>query len=55
MSTQIDPRRKVFRDPINHLIRFDKEDGFLLELMDTLEFQRRRWLRQSDVFGLMAQ
>ncbi len=37
---------KVFRDPVHDLIRLGPEDKFILELIDTKEFQRLRRIRQ---------
>jgi hypothetical protein len=38
---------KAIRDPVHNIIYFDKkEDAFLLELMDTREFQRLRHIKQ---------
>lgn len=46
---RINPGGKVFRDPIHQLIRIDNEDEFILELIDTPEFQRLRRIRQLGV------
>lgn len=43
---------KVFRDPVHGLIRIEPEDAFLLELIDTPEFQRLRRVRQLGVSSL---
>lgn len=43
---------KVFRDPVHKLIRIDQQDAFLLELLDTPEFQRLRRVRQLGVSSL---
>lgn len=43
---------KVFRDPIHRLIRIDPEDEFILDLIDTPEFQRLRRIRQLGVSWL---
>ncbi len=43
---------KVFRDPIHQLIRIDPEDEFILDLIDTPEFQRLRRIRQLGVSWL---
>lgn len=51
-SRRIKPSGKVFRDPIHQLIRIDKEDEFLLRLIDTPEFQRLRRIRQLGVSWL---
>ena len=42
------PRRrtKVFRDPIHDLISLGPNDQWVLELIDTKEFQRLRRIRQ---------
>ncbi len=37
---------KVFRDPVHDLIRLGPEDRFILDLIDTKEFQRLRRIRQ---------
>jgi len=38
---------KAIRDPVHNIIYFDKdEDAFLLDLMDTREFQRLRHIKQ---------
>lgn len=37
---------KVFRDPIHNLIRLGPEDRWVLDLIDTKEFQRLRRIRQ---------
>lgn len=43
---------KVFRDPIHKLIRIAPEDEFILDLIDTPEFQRLRRIRQLGVSSL---
>ena len=43
---------KVFRDPVHGLIRIEPEDAFLLELIDTPEFQRLRRVRQLGVSSM---
>lgn len=43
---------KVFRDPIHRLIRIDPDDEFVLDLIDTPEFQRLRRIRQLGVSWL---
>jgi HD superfamily phosphohydrolase len=43
---------KVFRDPIHELIRIAPGDDFLVDLIDTREFQRLRRIRQLGVSGL---
>lgn len=40
---------KVFRDPVHGLIRIEPRDSFILELIDTPEFQRLRRIRQLGV------
>ncbi|MFG0291772.1 MAG: HD domain-containing protein [Phycisphaerales bacterium JB050] len=40
---------KVFRDPVHGLIRIEPSDAFILELIDTPEFQRLRRIRQLGV------
>lgn len=40
---------KVFRDPVHGLIRIEPRDSFVLELIDTPEFQRLRRIRQLGV------
>lgn len=52
MSSQTAIRGKVFRDPVHELIRVDPEDSFVLNLMDTPEFQRLRRVRQLGVSAL---
>ncbi len=42
----------VFRDPVHNLIHLDEDDGFLLELIDTLPMQRLRRIRQLGVSWL---
>ena len=42
-------RPKVFRDPVHGLISIAPEDEFLIELIDTPEFQRLRRVRQLGV------
>lgn len=51
-GTRIKPGGKVFRDPIHQLIRIDRQDGFVLDLIDTPEFQRLRRIRQLGVSWL---
>lgn len=48
----IKPSGKVFRDPVHGLIRIDPDDAFILELIDTPEFQRLRRVRQLGVSWL---
>ncbi|MFN0010400.1 MAG: HD domain-containing protein [Phycisphaerales bacterium] len=43
---------KVFRDPVHRLIRIDRDDEFILDLIDTPEFQRLRRIRQLGVSWL---
>ncbi|MGD9693279.1 MAG: HD domain-containing protein [Phycisphaerales bacterium] len=43
---------KVFRDPVHRLIRIDPDDAFILELIDTPEFQRLRRIRQLGVSSM---
>jgi uncharacterized protein len=45
-------RGKVFRDPIHGLIRIEKDDEFLLDLINTPEFQRLRRVKQLGVSWL---
>lgn len=45
-------RDRVFRDPIHGLIPIPKDDAFLVELIDTPEFQRLRRVRQLGVANL---
>jgi HD superfamily phosphohydrolase len=47
--SRIKPAGKVFRDPIHQLIRIDREDEFILDLIDTPVFQRLRRIRQLGV------
>lgn len=49
---RIKPGGKVFRDPIHRLIRIEREDEFVLALIDTPEFQRLRRIRQLGVSWL---
>lgn len=51
-SRRIRPSGKVFRDPVHQLIRIDRDDEFLLDLIDTPEFQRLRRIRQLGVSSL---
>lgn len=44
---------KVFRDPIHDLIALGPEDEFILELIDTKEFQRLRRIRQLGLAHLV--
>src|SRR5437773_9574629 len=43
---------KVFRDPVHQLIRIAPEDSYILDLVDTPEFQRLRRIRQLGVSWL---
>ena len=52
MSANTAVRGKVFRDPVHELIRIDPDDLFVLDLMDTPEFQRLRRVRQLGVSAL---
>lgn len=45
-------RPRVFRDPIHGLIRIDPGDEFLMDLIDSAEFQRLRRVRQLGVSSL---
>lgn len=45
-------RPRVFRDPIHGLIRIDPGDEFLLDLINTPEFQRLRRVRQLGVSNM---
>jgi HD superfamily phosphohydrolase len=51
-SQQIRENGKVFRDPVHRLIRVDREDQFILDLINTPEFQRLRRVRQLGVSSL---
>ncbi len=48
-NQRIKPGGKVFRDPIHQLIRIDQDDEFILDMIDTPEFQRLRRIRQLGV------
>lgn len=48
----IGPAGKVIRDAVHGLIRIESEDSFLLDLIDTPEFQRLRRIRQLGVSSL---
>ncbi len=45
-------RAKVFRDPIHDLIYLGPEDRWLLDVIDTKEFQRLRRIRQLGICHL---
>lgn len=49
---QIKEKGKVFRDPVHRLIRIEREDQFILDLINTPEFQRLRRVRQLGVSNL---
>ncbi len=49
---RIKDRGKVFRDPVHRLIRVDPGDDFILDLIDTPQFQRLRRVRQLGVSWL---
>lgn len=51
-NEKIGAHGKVFRDPVHGLIRIEPEDAFLLELIDTPEFQRLRRVRQLGVSSM---
>ena len=48
----IKAKGKVFRDPVHRLIRIDPDDSYILDLIDTPEFQRLRRIRQLGVSSL---
>jgi HD superfamily phosphohydrolase len=48
----ISARGKVFRDPVHGLIRIEPGDEFVLDLINTPEFQRLRRVRQLGVSSL---
>lgn len=48
----IKAKGKVFRDPVHRLIRIDPSDQFILDLINTPEFQRLRRVRQLGVSSL---
>jgi len=48
-TPRIGPKGKVFRDPVHGLIRIEPGDDFILDLIDTPEFQRLRRVRQLGV------
>lgn len=52
MSSRINDRGKIFRDPIHHLIRIEPGDEVILNLIDTGVFQRLRRIRQLGVSWL---
>jgi len=39
-------RDKFFRDPVHDIIKFSKEDSFLLDIIDSTPFQRLRRIKQ---------
>lgn len=47
--TKLGTRGKVFRDPVHGLVRLGKDDGVLLDLINTPEMQRLRRIRQLGV------
>jgi uncharacterized protein len=51
-KAKIGPHGKVFRDAVHGLIRIEPEDSFLLDLINTPEFQRLRRVRQLGVSSL---
>ena len=54
-STETAPKKrtKVFRDPVHDLIYLGPEDSWILDLIDTKEFQRLRRIRQLGVAHLV--
>src|SRR3990172_4419691 len=46
-------KAKVFRDPVHDLIYFTPEDRWLLDLVDTKEFQRLRRIHQLGLAHLV--
>lgn len=46
---KIKSKGKVFRDPVHRLIRIEPEDQFVLDLINSREFQRLRRVRQLGV------
>lgn len=48
----IKDKGKVFRDPVHRLIRIECSDQFILDLINTPEFQRLRRVRQLGVSSL---
>ncbi len=52
LSKPIGPAGKVIRDAVHGLIRIEPEDAFLLDLINTPEFQRLRRVRQLGVSSL---
>lgn len=52
MGQRIKDKGKVFRDPVHRLIRIEKDDQFILDLINTPEFQRLRRVRQLGVSSL---
>jgi len=51
-SRNIRSSGKVLRDPVHRLIRIDSDDEYILDLIDTPEFQRLRRIRQLGVSSL---
>jgi HD superfamily phosphohydrolase len=51
-KAQIGPHGKVFRDAVHGLIRIEPDDSFLLDLINTPEFQRLRRVRQLGVSSM---
>lgn len=49
LNPMIGPRGKVFRDPVHGLIRIEGGDEFIIDLINTPEFQRLRRVRQLGV------
>ena len=48
----IKDKGKVFRDPVHRLIRIEREDAYILDLINAPEFQRLRRVRQLGVSSL---
>jgi len=51
-KAKIGAHGKVFRDPVHGLIRIEPDDAFLLDLINTPEFQRLRRVRQLGVSSM---
>jgi uncharacterized protein len=49
---QVKDKGKVFRDPVHRLIRIGPRDQYVLDLVNTPEFQRLRRVRQLGVSSL---